>query len=144
MRDETKAKIVSCVAGLHEAVLDAGGDPRGMLDMTLAEFVTRVAAQNEIRFVHWPTYLRRRTREEEDEVRGDVFSVGDEVYDVRNRGRVGTVSGKESLRVLVRWKGERECWIHVEFARLRHETTGDPLLDDLLEEHESAGRAAQS
>ncbi len=65
-RQEERRAVADCVADLHEAMLDAGGDPRGLLDKTLREFCCEVAAQNEIRFVHWPTYMRQRKREEED------------------------------------------------------------------------------
>jgi len=50
MRTEDKFKIANCVANLYEAVAAAGGSPRGILDMTMREFVVNVAAQNGIGF----------------------------------------------------------------------------------------------
>lgn len=61
--EERAAWAADCTGSLMEAIHDAGGHAtQGVLNLTLREFIAKVAAQNGIRFVHRPVVKLRNAR----------------------------------------------------------------------------------
>jgi hypothetical protein len=57
-QEEVKREVADCTMSLAKAIQEAGGaispDNRDLLQMRLGDFITQIAAQNGIRFIHYP------------------------------------------------------------------------------------------